>query len=324
MTVLVWGVPSEAPVAMVTAALASHGADVLVVHPREFREQQVEVGVAAGQVIGSVRARGRTVGLDDVEGVYVRPVEPELLPADSQPAGPPSGQARLVYDALVAFTEVAGMAGGRRIANRLSSMASNMSKPYQAQAVLRHGFATPETLVSDDPDEVLEFARRHGGLVYKSTSGIRSVVTRFDPVADRDRLDRLRWCPVQFQELLRGPDVRVHVVGDEVYPALVHSDAVDYRYAMRQVGADARLSAYRLPDDVAQRCVELATDLDLPFAGIDLKLATDGRVVCFEVNPSPGFPWYEHEAGLPISAAVARWLTADSRPRGITGRAAGS
>ncbi|MGI8418262.1 MAG: ATP-grasp domain-containing protein, partial [Nakamurella sp.] len=124
------------------------------------------------------------------------------------------------------------------------------------------------------------------------------------------RLDRLRWCPVQFQERIDGPDVRVHVVGDEVYAAIVQTTAVDYRYARAQVGADARLQPYRLPDVWARRCVSLAAELALPFAGIDLKMAADGRVVCFEANPSPGYPWYEAEAGLPISDAVARWLVA--------------
>jgi glutathione synthase/RimK-type ligase-like ATP-grasp enzyme len=100
------------------------------------------------------------------------------------------------------------------------------------------------------------------------------------------------------------------VVGDEVYAARVESAAVDYRYARMQVGADARLRGCRLDDDVAARCVALAAALDLPFAGIDLKLPPDGRVVCFEVNPSPGFSWYESETGLPIARAVARWLTA--------------
>jgi glutathione synthase/RimK-type ligase-like ATP-grasp enzyme len=54
--------------------------------------------------------------------------------------------------------------------------------------------------------------------------------------------------------------------------------------------------------------VALAAALDLPFAGVDLKLAADQRVICFEVNPSPGFSWYESATGLPISRAVARWL----------------
>ena len=309
MTTLVWGVPTELPVAMVTSALDAAEVDVLVIHPREFDDQHVEVAVDNGALRGHIRARGRTIDLRSMTGVYVRPVEPELLPELSrrEHGSPPAVQAYDVYNSLVALTEVAGAFDGCRVANRLSAMASNMSKPYQAQIVLRHGFATPETLISDDPDEIIDFASTHDGVIYKSASGIRSVVTRFDPVADRARLGRLRWCPVQFQELVRGPDVRVHVVGDEVYAALVHSDAVDY--ARQQVGCDARLTAHALPDDVAQRCVALAEDLRLPFAGIDLKLADDGRVVCFEVNPSPGFPWYETETGLPISGAVARWLT---------------
>lgn len=312
MTILVWGVPTELPVAMVTSALDAADADVLVIHPREFDDQHVEVAMNHGGLRGHIQARGRTIDLRSVTGVYVRPVEPELLPEVSgrEHASPAAARAHDVYNALVAVTEVAGTFDGCRVANQLSAMASNMSKPYQARAVLRNGFATPETLISDDPDEVIDFASTHDGVIYKSTSGIRSVVTRFDPVADRGRLGRLRWCPVQFQELVRGPDVRVHVVGDQVYAALVHSDAVDYRYARQQVGCDARLSAHALPDDVAQRCIALAEDLRLPFAGIDLKLADDGRVVCFEVNPSPGFPWYERETGLPISGAVARWLTA--------------
>jgi len=99
-----------------------------------------------------------------------------------------AARAHDVYNSLVALTEVAGALDGCRVANQLSAMASNMSKPYQAHAVLQHGFATPETLISDDPDEIIDFASSHDGVIYKSTSGIRSVVTRFDPVADRNRV----------------------------------------------------------------------------------------------------------------------------------------
>lgn len=258
-----------------------------------------------------MQAHGRRVSFGGIRGAYLRPVEPELVPGLAQlPATAPDRvHARTLHDTLVAFTEVAPTVTGCRVANRLSAMGSNMSKPYQAQTVVRHGFSTPTTLVSDDPQEVLAFADEQGPLVYKSISGIRSIVTAFDPVRDQARLGQLRWCPVQFQARVAGPDVRVHVVGDEVFAALVDSDAVDYRYAGRQTGRDARLSAYPLPDDLATRCVALAADLELPFAGLDLKLAPDGRVFCFEVNPSPGFSWYETEAGLPISRALARWLS---------------
>jgi glutathione synthase/RimK-type ligase-like ATP-grasp enzyme len=316
VTVLLWGVPSEGPVALVGEALARIGVDAITFHPRAARSSAVALGLQADPSLGHdcltgwLQVPGRRVALAGIRGVYVRPIEPELLPEHAHPAHAPADRAhaRRLHDTLIAFTEVAGSVTGCRVANRLSSMASNISKPYQAQSILRHGFSTPATLVTNDPDQVLDFVDRHGSVVYKSISGVRSIVTAFDASKDRVRLQHLRWCPVQFQEQIDGPDVRVHVVGDEVFAAKVDSEAIDYRYARAQVGHDARLTPYQLPDAVADACVALATDLDLPFSGVDLKMAEDGRVVCFEVNPSPGFSWYEQEAGLPISAAVASWL----------------
>ncbi|MFF4215730.1 ATP-grasp domain-containing protein [Streptomyces nondiastaticus] len=314
MTVMVWGVPAEPPMAMVTRELAARGADVVVVDPRSLARTTVDVELSGagpgghrGRLAGVIRTGGRSVELESVTAAYLRPVEPDAAPG---PAPAARRRARQVHDTLLSFTEAADAMGRCRLANPLSAMASNTSKPYQAQLIARHGFYTPATLVSDDPDEVLGFVDRHRGAVYKSTSGIRSVVTAFDPARDTGRLERLRWCPVQFQERLGGPDVRVHVVGDRTFAVLADSAAVDYRYARLQVGTDARLRPYELGDDVAGRCVALAADLGLPFAGVDLKLLPDGRVACFEVNPSPGFSWYEAATGLPIAAAVADWLLA--------------
>jgi glutathione synthase/RimK-type ligase-like ATP-grasp enzyme len=101
----------------------------------------------------------------------------------------------------------------------------------------------------------------------------------------------------------------VHVVGEEVYAVRIDTEAIDYRYARAQVGTDAQLLPYDLAAEVAEPWIALPADLDLGFAGIDLKLAPDGRVVCFEVNPSPRFSWFEAENGLPIAAALARWRT---------------
>ena len=53
-----------------------------------------------------------------------------------------------------------------------------------------------------------------------------------------------------------------------------------------------------------------ARTLGLHFAGIDLRRAPDGRWFCFEVNPSPGFTYYEAHTGQPIADAVASYLAA--------------
>jgi D-alanine-D-alanine ligase-like ATP-grasp enzyme len=54
----------------------------------------------------------------------------------------------------------------------------------------------------------------------------------------------------------------------------------------------------------------LVASLSLELAGIDLRLTDDGRWFCFEVNPSPGFTYYEEAVGQPIADSIARLLAA--------------
>jgi glutathione synthase/RimK-type ligase-like ATP-grasp enzyme len=121
------------------------------------------------------------------------------------------------------------------VVNRYAAMGSNSSKPYQSQLIRDHGFGVPETLVTNDPELVSAFQAQHGDLIYKSISGERSIVSRFD-ASDRERLERVRWCPVQFQAFVHGPNVRVHTVGNEVFATIVETDAVDYRAARSRLG----------------------------------------------------------------------------------------
>lgn len=106
---------------------------------------------------------------------------------------------------------------------------------------------------------------------------------------------------------VEGTDYRVHVVGAEVFPCEIVSEADDYRYA-RRVGLSLALNACELPRAVAERSRALAAALGLPFAGIDLRRTPEGRWYCFEVNPSPGFTFYEPDEDPFIADAVARLL----------------
>jgi D-alanine-D-alanine ligase-like ATP-grasp enzyme len=96
-------------------------------------------------------------------------------------------------------------------------------------------------------------------------------------------------------------------VGDDVYACEVVSAADDYRYAGLS-GEPAELRPTQLPADITERCIDAARALGLHFAGIDLRLAPDGRWFCFEVNPSPGFTYYEAHTRQPIADAVANLL----------------
>jgi D-alanine-D-alanine ligase-like ATP-grasp enzyme len=71
----------------------------------------------------------------------------------------------------------------------------------------------------------------------------------------------------------------------------------------------------QLPADIARRCVELSKHLDLPLSGIDLRRCADGRYVCFEANPSPGFVYFEPFPDHPIATAIAGLMAEHRRAR---------
>jgi glutathione synthase/RimK-type ligase-like ATP-grasp enzyme len=68
------------------------------------------------------------------------------------------------------------------------------------------------------------------------------------------------------------------------------------------------MTATELPEDIAQRCRTMVRRMGLLFAGIDLRRTPEGAWYCFEVNPSPGFSFFEAATGQPIAAAVAAML----------------
>jgi glutathione synthase/RimK-type ligase-like ATP-grasp enzyme len=301
--ILLLGVPADAPLAMVRAELVRQGQSVVLIDQRDVLNFEVDV-VFGHDVAGTLRIAEQVVDLGSVTAVYLRSYGLDQLPGlrELDRKSPQWMHAINFTEIISAWTELSSAL----VVNRLSAMASNGSKPYQSRIIQAHGFAIPDTLITTDPDAVREFWLRYGSVIYKSTSGVRSIVSRLT-AENAGRLLHLHWCPTQFQQYIPGNDYRVHVVGEETFACEIVSEADDYRYASRK-GLKTNLRAWQIPAELAQRCRVLARSLELPVAGIDLRYHPAGAWFCFEVNPSPAFSYYEAETGQPISAAVARLL----------------
>ncbi|GAC1364174.1 MAG: hypothetical protein NVSMB32_06450 [Actinomycetota bacterium] len=305
--ILLCGIPTEPSLRRVSQELAQLGAPFVMLNQRWIADLAIECEVAGGDVGGTLTISGRRHPLEAFTGVMIRMMDDRELPEIRGVAegSPLLRHSRELHDTLYRWCQIAPAA----MLNRPDAMASNGSKPYQAQLIAAQGLSVPATLVTTDPEAVLALRARYGRLIYKSISGARSVVRELAD-EDLDRLDDIRWCPVQFQEYIPGEDVRVHVVGQAVFATAISSAATDYRYATRDNGDPAALRAIELDDELAQRCVALAASLGLGFVGIDLRITPLGRAVCFEVNPCPAFSYYESHTDQPIAAAVARYLAA--------------
>jgi ribosomal protein S6-L-glutamate ligase RimK-like protein len=305
--IVLWGLGSERTLTAVAEALRRRGTPGRLIDQGEVAHTAVRLDVGP-RVRGSVWTRSATIDLEAVTAAYVRPYDSRRLAVDAgaTPGDEAWRHALAVDDALASWSELTPAL----VVNRLGAMAGNSSKPYQLQQIARLGFRVPETLVTTDPRQARAFWERHGTVVYKSVSGVRSRVARLR-ARDRARLDDVATCPTQFQEFVDGRDHRVHVVGTEVFAATIACNADDYRYAR---GRPVEIRACALSPEMEDRCRRLAHALDLPVAGIDLRRRCDGAWYCFEVNPSPAFVFYEEATRQPIADAVAR-LLATSRPR---------
>ncbi len=313
MTILVCGIPSERPLRLVLDRLEASGSDFVVFNQRRFDAYAFDFQVADGTVDGNLRLDERELPLSRIRSVFLRLMDDRYLPEldDDPQDSTRRRRCRHLHETLLRWADVAP----QLVINRPAAMASNISKSYQAQLIRELGFRIPETLLTNDPALVRQFVEEHGEVIYKSVSAVRSIVRRMED-SDFDRLERIRWCPTQFQAYIPGTDVRVHVVGKHVFATAIESAATDYRYATHQVGRNAELREVELSPELAERCVALAEGLGLVFAGIDLKVTANDEVFCFEVNTSPAFSYYEAHTGQPIASAVADCLMNPDRASG--------
>jgi glutathione synthase/RimK-type ligase-like ATP-grasp enzyme len=301
--ILLWGVPGDSPLDAVHRALLLRRAPVLLLDQRRTASVTLDFKVA-DQVSGELRVGAQCVDLQALAGIYLRPQDRAALRSSAGGEGPEAPSDEVLDEALLALADLAPAV----VLNRPDAMAANGSKPYQYEQIRAVGLKVPDTLITSSPTAARAFVAHYGRVIYKSISGIRSIVGELnDP--DVPRLADVAACPTQLQARVAGVDVRVHVVGDRLFACEVHSEAVDYRYAAL-TGHAVEVSRCRLPDECAGRCFALARATELPLAGIDFRRTPDGEWYCFEVNPSPGFTYYQQATGDPIDAAVADLLTA--------------
>ncbi len=296
--ILVYGREDDPPTRHTLDCLQARDGPVMFLEQRALPYENLSIAITPSGLDGEILSGGRTIPLNEVTSVYARPLEPSVRGLE---AGAQLHVARL-HELLVEWLDISPAL----VVNRPRAMQGNASKPHQLQVIGAAGFSVPATLVTSDADEALGFWQTHGRVIYKSISGVRSIVRELD-AESAERLAYLSSLPVQFQEYISGVDVRVHVVGRECYAATIESDGVDYRYAHNQ-GEEPRLQSTTLPEDIAQRCVTLAQAMELPLAGIDLRVTPEGDHVCFEVNPMPAYTYFESHTDLPIGEALARLL----------------
>ena len=171
---------------------------------------------------------------------------------------------------------------------RPSGQSTNWCKPYHAFSL-----ASKVNKISFPSTRLTNGNLLQDGVVIKNCSALPSYVFSSDEVEfDLSKSSHIR------QQKVDGLEVRVHVVDDECFSALIVASALDYRrsgeFDIRECEIDA---------DVSDELQRLSRFEGLRFAGIDMIF--DGcRAYLIEINPMPGYHTFDVARGNPISMAL--------------------
>lgn len=198
-----------------------------------------------------------------------------------------------------------------------------LNKPLQLQTASRAGLQIPGTLITNDRKAAQEFIKHCRGRVIMKTCGNSAISSEsgeplgvFTNLVSREDLDQfgddLKYAPVIFQNYVsKRLELRITVVGRKIFSCAIHSQdspvtKIDWRhYDLEKV----KHEPYQLPEDVSAKLLRCMKIWGLQFGAIDMILTPDGEYIFLEINPSGQWGWIEGLTGMPISRAIAEFLS---------------
>jgi glutathione synthase/RimK-type ligase-like ATP-grasp enzyme len=189
------------------------------------------------------------------------------------------------------------------------------------------GFSVPDTLVSNNPSEIVDFFHE------KSKNIITKAVGVGVPILDKegyayyevvfthrieereidDFIETTRYAPHIYQECVhKDYELRVTVVGRKVFACAIHSQdhsddgaKLDWR---RVTPTEIKHEMVDIPERLADLCVRLVERLGLNYGAIDILRDKLGNYVFLEINSDGQYGWIEHLTGSRITDALVDLL----------------
>ena len=205
-------------------------------------------------------------------------------------------------------------------------MADN--KPYQMECARNIGLDVPKTLVTNDSAAFLSFYEEckqdviikqlseicliDDSELENQESGVDADATAYGFYTNRvlpehlDKVDETLTTPCLFQEhITKKADIRVTIVGNKVFSALIDSQGHQESRIDFRLKPDLPIHHFELPGSISQKLLKLIHGWNLEFAACDFVLKSEDELVFIEANVEGNWLWIEHELDLPISGAIA-------------------
>jgi len=293
--------------------------DLVVIDPTTISEgTELSYSFSDNQLV--VSYQGET--LNNVAGVWYR--KPRPLTEEMTPVGEIYKEYSL--DALKRHTEVLRTQFDDAVwVSDYYNIMRASSKTLQYQTAARLGFKIPDTLLTSNATAAQQFVAEYSATVVKTLS---NHYPKDESGAQRMFLTQrtnssmsysgLEVAPAIFQEAIDvGAELRVTVVGDKVFPAVISDTTNDTSvrdWRIAHFNGGLQIDAFdELPQDIAEACIAHSKLLGLNFSAIDLIIDKKGEIWFLENNPNGQWGFVEEATGQPIGQAMADLLSSRRR-----------
>lgn len=197
------------------------------------------------------------------------------------------------------------------------------NKIYQLQLAQEVGFEIPVSFISNQSEQIKEVKEacdndciikpiKSGNM--KDINCPKAIFTTKLKIEQSD-VERIESFPIFIQNNIHKQfDLRITVIGNEVYTAQIHSQnhkdsEVDWRSGLQIL----EHRNHELPDKIRMMCIDLTQKMSLNYSAIDMILNEQGEYVFLEINPNGQWAWIEKRLGFPLSKKIVDMLIEGGR-----------
>jgi MvdD-like protein with pre-ATP grasp domain len=298
--------------------LTARDVPVFRFHPEEFPHAcSLSLEIEDGRVQGEIRNADHAVPLDDISAAWYRRArnlfEGRRLSLTSEKLeNYVRAQSTATLAALCECLRALWVGHPQKL--RVAEV-----KALQLVKASEAGLKTPETLISNDEDQVRTFVAALGdtpcaikplvALGVTDAEGYRLPLTTTLPPGHP--LGSVAAAPTIFQPYVeKAFELRCVVIGERIFAAKIHSQASEKTRIDWRAG-EPEHEVFALPEDIQAAIRRLMDSFGLNFASLDMIVTPEGEFVFLELNPNGQWLWLELELGLPLVASMADLLTSD-------------
>lgn len=241
------------------------------------------------------------IDLSDIVGIYYRVVKGILKPNEEDTLL--KNVVHLNNEAY--FNSFLQMLNHCNWVNSPESIINHQKKPYQLQLLKQEGILIPETYITNDIEFVnKKFNQGDKQFIFKPVRGwANTELLTKEMLEQEDSSGLLKRTPITLQEYIKGENLRIYVIGENVFPVKINTKDIDSRESSDNVHEKTEL-----PEEIVDACIKVTKTLNFAYSAIDMIKTANDQYYLLEANATPIFLNDELSLGYPISDKICELL----------------